>query len=808
VKPLAPALRLAFALALGSSSVALAADSPPADAIAAKNDKAKRASAAADSSQLLAGAIDVSTGITTTVAPWMRAAVRLPGSSAGNLRFSPPRIDEAPAIDGVLDDAVWAQAAALDSFTHGRPVEGVRDSLGTVALVAYDDKNLYVAFHAKDAPDKVQAPVVPRDQVGQGDWVGVSIDTYNDQQRSFFLCANPLGIQMDGVDQEGRDSDMAPDFQYTSKGRVTADGYEVEMAIPFTTLRFQPGEQVTFGFQAIRDIKRDGTHMYWAPISRNVNSYHSQLGSLQGLTNVRPGRNLQLNPTHTTTTLGLRGADGMSYEDPRGRFGLGAKVGITSNLIADVAMTPDFSQVEADAGVVDINERFAIFFAEKRPFFLEGSDIFNSPIQLVYTRRIVDPLYGGKLTGKVGRTSIGILNAADRSAGAGLDGLPNHVNPYLDREAIYSIARFKQDVFKNSYVGLTLGDRTQSDQFNRGLSVDGRLRWMDKYSFTFQGAHSWARDKNFTTALDVLTPEDRANVPGSIAAQKGRSFEGNTYFAELARDTRPLNLGANVFGYSPEFAADMGFIRRTNLLGVSGWVRPHVWGKEKQWFTGIHFPMYYERDYTYDGETKTDEVVSLVQEVVFPKQSWIGMEHVYRYIRHNGVEFDDIYRHAIWAGSERFRTLRAGGLYVWGEQVVFGETLRGRDERWELWADFRFGSQFDGGLFLRGSTVWRGDKDSRFANVFIPRLRMSYQFNKELSLRVITELVDRKSYDVSDDLVGRTQNLVPDVLMSYYVRPGTVVYLGYGSVLDGQETDDLRPAQNSLFTKVSYLWQL
>ena len=740
-------------------------------------------------------------------APWERAVLRALGSS-GQIRISPPRVAKGPSVDGVIDDEVWAMAAVLDSFTHSRPVEGVRDSLGTLAMVLYDDQNLYIAFHARDNPRHVQAPVVPRDQVGQGDWVGVSIDTYNDQQKSFFLCSNPVGIQMDGVDQEGRDSDMAPDFQYTSRGRMTADGYQVEMAIPFKTLRFAPGETVTFGFQAIRDVRRTGAHLYWAPVSRNINSYHSQIGSLQGLSGIRPGRNVEINPTHTTTTLGERRTSGIEFDAPRGRFGLGAKVGITSNLIADVAMTPDFSQVEADAGVVDINERFAIFFDEKRPFFLEGSDIFNTPIDLVYTRRIVDPAYGGKLTGKIGRTSIGVLNAADRSVAGGIEGLPDSVNRYFGRNANFTIARIKQDIFKNSNVGLLLGDRTHGDQYNRGAGVDGRLRWADKYSVTFQGAHSWARDRNFSGSIATLSPAERANVPPELFGQNGRTFEGNTYSLEMARDTRPLNVGTSAFGYSPEFAADMGFVRRTDVSGFSTWIRPHIWGKDKQWFTGIHFPMRYERQFTWNGEKPLEDVLSLVQEMDFPRNSWVGMEHVRRFISHNGSDFKDLYRHAVWAGSERFRTVRAGGLFVWGEQVVFAETMKGRDQRWELWSNFRFGPQFDGGLFLRGSTVWRGNKDSKFAEAFIPRARVSYQFNKELALRLIGEMRSRKTYDPANALTGESNVFTPDVLMSYFVRPGTVIYLGYGSILTGDERDLLQPVQSSVFTKVSYLWQM
>ena len=728
--------------------------------------------------------------------------------SSGNIRLSLPRVEQGPIVDGAVDDAVWSQAAVLDSFTQSRPIEGVRDSLGTVCLVMYDHQNLYIGFRVSDDVKAVQAPIVPRDQIWQGDWVGVSLDTYHDQQRSFFLCANPHGIQMDGVDQEGRDSDMAPDFIYTSRGRMTERGYEVEMAIPFKSLRFPSHNPLTFGFNAIRDVKRNGAHLFWAPIRRDINSYHTQIGALEGITGIRPGRNLEINPTVTGSQLGTRGADAIAYDDLDSRFGLGLKLGLTSNLIADVAVTPDFSQVEADAGVVDINERFAIFYPEKRPFFLEGSDIFNSPIQLVYTRRIVDPLYGGKLTGKTGRTTMGLLHASDRSAADGAEGLRDDLNPYVDRNAVYNLARFKQDVLKNSYLGLLVGERQHRDAFNRGAGLDGRFVLRDKYSVAFQGVQSWSRDRDLSGAIAQLTPAEQAALDPELLGLAGERRQGTAWSAELARDTRPLNLGVSATGFSPDFAADMGFIRRTDQLALSTWVRPHLWSKGNTWYNAVHFPLYYERSYDYGGDRLTDETISVVTEVNLPLNSWFGGETVRRFIAHNGAEFPDLRRFALWAGSERYRTVRGGGIVVWGDQVVFAETVRGRDFFWELWSDLRFTSQFDGAFVVRSRTVWRDANDARFADAVIPRLRLSYQFNKELSLRWIGELQARRSYDAAGVLTEKARALTPDVLLSYVVRPGTVVYLGYGSLLEGHDTRSLRPSRSSFFTKLSYLWQV
>jgi hypothetical protein len=264
------------------------------------------------------------------------------------------------------------------------------------------------------------------------------------------------------------------------------------------------------------------------------------------------------------------------------------------------------------------------------------------PIDLMYTRQIVDPLYGGKFTGKLNRMSLGFLSSADRSSGESIDGLPDAANPYADQNAVFNIGRLRRDVLKSSYLGLFGADRTLDDEYNRVAAFDGRLRWADKYSLSFQGSHSWDRAQDFTSVPPGSLPPD-------LTGLTGQETEGDAYEANLSRDTRPLNMGVEVRGLSPDFQADMGFIQRTDIRAYSAWFRPHLWAKENQWFTAVHFPNYYEVDYTWDNQTKTDEVVSLVQEIVFPRNRGIGVENVYRFIRHNGVEFDNIFRRAIWA---------------------------------------------------------------------------------------------------------------------------------------------------------------
>src|SRR6266850_4952700 len=266
-RPPSPGLVRAFLLtaaALSTAAPALgrcAAAGVRATAEPAASDSAATRSARVSSpSPGPAAAADLVAGGVAHASPGPRVYF----GSAHHLRVVPPRVSMAPNIDGLLNDVVWAQAAVLDSFTQGRPIEAVPDSLGTRCYVMYDERNLYIGFRCPDDPHGVQSPVTPRDESWRGDFACVNIDAYHDHQRSQFFCVNPQGVQMDGMDAEGVDSDLAPDFLYTSRARRVQHGWEVEMAIPFTSLRFSPRDSVTFGFNASRQIKRENSEVFWA----------------------------------------------------------------------------------------------------------------------------------------------------------------------------------------------------------------------------------------------------------------------------------------------------------------------------------------------------------------------------------------------------------------------------------------------------------------------------------------------------------------------------------------------------------------
>ncbi|MFA9454382.1 MAG: DUF5916 domain-containing protein [Candidatus Aminicenantaceae bacterium] len=317
--------------------------------------------------------------------------------------LSIPRMSGSPKIDGILDNPFWEkEALKIDGFRQFTPVEKGDPSQKTEAYIGYDPKNLYIAFRCYDTdPQKIRASITKRDNVIDDDWILVFLDTFNEKRRAFTFIINPLGIPLDGMRiEEGGDADIdgSWDAVFQSEGRVDEKGYTVEMAIPFKSIRFPDSSSQTWGLQIQRTIRRKNEEIYWYPRSRNVNGFLLQAGQLQIEGDLEKGKNLEIMPVLTALK------EGSGTIDPEA--GLNLKYGITSNMTIDLAINPDFSQIEADIPKINVNQRYDLYYPEKRPFFLEGKDYFDTPIELVYTRTISTPMWGGKLTGKAGKTTI------------------------------------------------------------------------------------------------------------------------------------------------------------------------------------------------------------------------------------------------------------------------------------------------------------------------------------------------------------------------------------------------------------------
>ena len=346
---------------------------------------------------------------------------------------------------------------------------------------------LYFGIVAHDRePSSIRATVAKRDDIDRDDSVTIYLDTFNDRRRAFLFAVNPLGAQQDGVHSEGPATagqlfggnvDKNPDYTFESKGRVTDFGYTVEMRIPFKSLRYTGTAPQTWGLNIKRKIQRTGYEDTWTDVRRASASFLAQSGAITGLHDLRRGVVTEVQPVVTSTAAGLRLAPNDAFR--RGSVELDPSMNVhfgLPNVAIDATINPDFSQVESDAGLVTINERFALFVPEKRPFFLEGVELFSTPNQLVYTRTIVEPIAGGKFTGKVGRLGLAYLTAVDDTA-SGKVGV--------------NIARLRQDFGANSLAGITYTDRTGAGGSNRLVAADARVVFGRLYYIQGQVGHSF-----------------------------------------------------------------------------------------------------------------------------------------------------------------------------------------------------------------------------------------------------------------------------------------------------------------------------
>jgi hypothetical protein len=445
----------------------------------------------------------------------------------------------------------------------------------------YDERNLYLAFKCWDDPGKVRATVAKRDNVFGEDNVRVWLDTYNDRRRAYVLGFNPLGIQQDGIFTEGRGADFSVDIVMESKGVVLDWGWSVEVKIPFKSIRYTAGEGKMWGFNAARNIERLNDEFdSWMPDDRNISGFLIKHGRITGLNEIKAERTLEIVPSITLSETGSRKrtiplsvAAGNPYHpifnpngtvDP-GRFvndpvgfdlGVNIKYTITSNITLDAAINPDFAEIEADAPVVTANQRFPIFFEEKRPFFLEGVEIFQSPLQPFYSRTIVDPDVAAKLTGKIGKNSFGFLVASDNAPGNFSEDERNDPDPnfrpsaeFLDKNAYFGIVRLKRDIGSENNIGFFGTARVFPRNRNFTGGFDGVYKINSRTVANFQVLATHSKRYFYDPGLD---------------SSQYRTGNGLAYYFSVDHTTDRHGFYIEASGRSRDYRADAGFTRRTN----------------------------------------------------------------------------------------------------------------------------------------------------------------------------------------------------------------------------------------------------
>jgi hypothetical protein len=747
------------------------------------------------------------------------------------LEVSPPRM-ESPGIDldGLLLEEVWEQAAVLNGFTQYEPVEGIPSTEATEVRVFYTADAIYFGIRAFDSePDRILARLGERDRSVFGDdWIRIILDTFDDQRQGYVFYVNPLGIQTDGLwiegirRREGSPSsvsiDFSPDFIWDSDGRVTDSGWEAEIRVPYLSLRFPEEPIQNWGINVSREVKRRGFKQSWAPLTQNISSTLAQSGRLVGLRDLQPKRLVEVNPVATGKRLGDDESGEFARHDFEGEVGLNARIGITQILVLDATVNPDFSQVEADATRITVNERFALFFPEKRPFFLEGSEVFRTPQQLVYTRRIVDPLWGTKLTGKVGAFNMGYLGAMDESPSSLFDG---------EGEALVNLLRVRRDVGLGSTMGLLYTDRTLTvgGDFNRVLAGDARLVFMDRYTFTTQWAGSWSQN-------DGNQQFFKPSIFGSMA-RSGRAFSWDFTFHDI----------------HPDFQADAGYLPRIGeavAIGNLSFTRHGPVGAVMERAAlGFRGEGYFHHDQFWDGERPYEAEVQLL-----PSFSFRGGRSVSFILRNGYYEFPvSAYsdHQVLGPGGEalpfsvpgplsnlkavamvpRLRinnSVNLNGRVYFRELPIYVEASRGVEFLVAPQLTLRPTTSLSLALDQTFSRLWRRKDDSLFSTAVVSRITSLYQFTKALSARLMVQynLEERTALEdpltgyplmVDGVVVGAEEGgmVQGQFLLQYQPSPGTIFYVGYTRLMEGDYSfglDQKDPIQDGLFVKLSYLFRM
>jgi uncharacterized protein DUF5916/cellulose/xylan binding protein with CBM9 domain len=479
-----------------------------------------------------------------------------------------PRAAGAIRIDGNLDEAAWSGPPTMELGYETRPAENGPAPVKTEVWITYDDANLYAAFRAHDPdPKQIRARYSDRDNAFNDDFVGFVLDTFNDQRRAFEFFVNPRGVQMDLTQNEMTgNEDSSWDAIWDSAGRITADGYEVEVRIPFSSLRFpSTAAEMTWGIDAVRNYPRGpGYRLALQPLDRGNNCYLCQESSLVGITDVRAARSIELDPTLTASQTAQRSSfpSGAFHDgNPKPEVGLTTQWGMTPNFTLTGAINPDFSQIEADAAQLAVNKQFALFYPEKRPFFLEGADIFETRFQAIYSRNIADPEAGLKLTGKSGKNAFGAIVAVDRQTNFLIPSSQGSALASSDDQNVSTILRYRRDLFGATTGGVFYTGREGDGYHNRMLGGDVLFRWHKAEAFRIELMGSMTQ------------------YPQSIAASTGQSadaFNGHALravYQHLGREWVYYVLYRDV---AKGFRADLGFVPRADFK-ERGAMLEHAW---------------------------------------------------------------------------------------------------------------------------------------------------------------------------------------------------------------------------------------
>ena len=701
-------------------------------------------------------------------------------------------------IDGVLDEAAWQDATAIKVDIETEPGENIPARVKTLVYIFENGVNLYVAFDARDPdPGAIRAFLRDRDSAWHDDFVGIVLDTYNDERRAFEFFVNALGVQMDLTnDDVNKNEDSSWDAIWDSAGQINDEGFVVEMEIPLNQLRFPniDGKQ-TWGIELLRFYPRDQRYRISNNIKdRSINCYLCQFAKISGLAGVTPGCDLEIVPTLTglraesTDEPGVAPLQGAGTET---EAGISIRWGITPGMTANLAINPDFSQVEADVARLDVNNQFALFFEEKRPFFLEGADYFNTPIDAVFTRTVADPDVGAKLTGKRGNHTYGVFVAQDSVTNLLFPGAFGSDSTSIQEDNSVFVGRYSHGFGDASSVGALLTSRDGDDYSNVVGGLDLRWRINDQHALRAQYLRSETEYPE-AVAEEFDQPVDR--------------FSGDALIAAYGYESRNWEVSVSHRDYGSGFRADSGFVTQVDASKqrIEG---GHIWhGTEDTWWSRLHLNGDWDITHNDAGQLLEREV-GMRFTVEGPLQSLI---------RIRGEVGDARWEDALYEENtiSMYAQIRpVGGLEtgVWlgaGDRIDYDNSRLAKMQSIEPFIQWNISRH----LLLKVRTellqleTKAGDP---IIDADVYDVRLTWQFNRRSYLRFTMQHFDiTRNVDVYiDEVDANTRDVGRQLLYSYKINPQTVFFLGYSDSLTDDDTlRGLEQADRTIFMKIGYAW--
>jgi len=715
-------------------------------------------------------------------------------------------------VDGNLSEPVWNKVKSYNNFCEVSPGDNSKPEVETEVKMFYDDDNLYFGFICYENDiSKLRKSLCERDKMFSDDFCGFFLDTYNEGRQAYELFVNPNGVQGDLTWTTPGNEDASFDMIWYSAAKVYKDRWTLEIAIPFKSLRFPNKDVQKWQIQFLRIRPRENRYQYsLAAISRDDPTLFTNAIKIEGVKNIKGGKNIEFLPYAISTQSGAISDNTNSdskfeNEKVKGDFGFNAKYGITSNITADISYNPDFSQVESDAGIITANNTYAFSYNEKRPFFLEGANIFNSVLFVVYTRAINNPLYAVKLTGKIGKTEFGYLNAYDKQTPFIVPFAESSDFLLTNRKSLSNIFRIKHTLKDESFVGFIFTDRQVNkdgdkflnvDGYNRTFGIDGKLKFLDNYILDFQFMKYITKEINYPDYENSNTFDNGKFT----SALDGEQYSGYQNYALLTRSARSWNYNISYRDISPTARRDNGYLSNNDFREIATW-QGYLFYPDSKVFLRVQ-PQFsgYVRSY-YDGRPREQ---FFRPEIWMQLNNQISIDMYFNAIDNehfNGVFNEGVRRGTIYVNINTINLISLSGYIELGRYIIrndnptvgYGMTIS-LSSTFKPVSNILMQNNYD---YFELENNYKGEKI--YAG-YIYRNTTSYNITKDITFRLIAEY----------NSFSGSFNLNP--LGSYKPNPFTIFYFGFTHQYNDIDTPNGYPkyvlTNRQFFLKFQYLFRI